>query len=323
MYYIDRIFLKIINFVVLWYYEMFNCPYNQFVFLINFLVYINDMIDQSIPVIYDYFDVIKYLRDYYDARHKIDHWFSYRYIQNKTGIDPGYLFKIFQGKKPVPQNKISAIVKLIGLTQLEQEYFTLLVLYGKAQSNDDIRRYFEKILQFQEIPLRILDAHEYEYYTKWYYTALRQIISIYPFNGDFTALSKMTVPVITITEAKKGIALLCKLGLVEKGDDGVYRAADKFLSTGKEWQSIAVRCFQQETINLALSALDTVPKDQRDISTVTITLSKNKFADACELIRRFRQEMLKLITTDDNPDAVYHVNIQMIPIARITGGTNA
>jgi uncharacterized protein (TIGR02147 family) len=191
-------------------------------------------------------------------------------------------------------------------------------MYGQAKSNDSIRQYFEKMLRFREIPIRTMLIGEYEYYTKWYYAALRQILSIISFGGDFTALAGMTVPAITPAEAKKGVALLCKLGLVEKSESGTYTVIDKYLSTGEKWHSVAVRSFQQETIRLANQALDTVPKDQRDISTVTVTLSRQGFEEARERIRRFRQEMLELVNMSDTPEGVYHVNIQMIPIGTLT-----
>ena len=281
------------------------------------------MHDNTLPVVFDYLDYVKFLRDYYSARHSSDRWFSYRYIQSKTGIDPGYLFKVFQGKKALPQKKVPAIAEMLDFGKREKEYFTLLVLYGKAKSNENIRRYFEKLLQFREIPARTVMAGEYEYYTKWYYAALRQILSIVTFRGNYASLARMTVPAITPGEAKKGVSLLCKLGLVKKLDDGTFRVADQFLSTGEEWHSIGVRRFQQETIGLAHRALDTVPRDQRDISTVTVTLSKEGFNEARERIRRFRQDMLELVNMNGDPAGVYHVNIQMIPIGRLEEGPGA
>lgn len=281
------------------------------------------MSDTKLPIIFDYLDFVKYLRDYYEARHAIDRWFSYRYIQSKTGIDPGYLYKIFQGKKSLSQKKVPAIAKMLGFSKREKEYFTLLVMYGQAKSNESIRLYFEKMLQFREVPVRTMLAGEYEYYTKWYYAAIRQILSIIRFSGDFEALARMMVPAISSSEAKKSVNLLCKLGLVEKLSDGNYRTVDKFLSTGENWHSIAVRRFQQETIELANKALDSVPKEQRDISTVTITLTKEAFNEARERIRQFRQDMIELVNMEGDPEGVYHVNIQMIPIGRLTqGGTH-
>jgi uncharacterized protein (TIGR02147 family) len=281
------------------------------------------MHDGKLPVVFDYLDYVKFLRDYYRVRHSFDRWFSYRYIQSKTGIDPGYLYKVFQGKKALPQKKVPAIAEMLNFCKREKEYFALLVQYGKAKSNENIRRYFEKLLQFREIPTRTVMAGEYEYYTKWYYAALRQILSIIPFRGDYASLARMTVPAITPGEAKKGVALLCKLGLVKKLEDGAFQVADKFLSTGEGWLSIGVRRFQQETIGLAHRALDTVPRDQRDISTVTVTLSKQGFDEARKRIRRFRQDMLELVNMNGDPAGVYHVNVQMIPIGRLTEGSDA
>jgi uncharacterized protein (TIGR02147 family) len=269
-----------------------------------------------LPVIFNYLDFVKYLRDYYEARHAIDRWFSYRYIQSRTGIDPGYLFKVFQGKKSLPQKKTAQFAKLLCLTKKEKEYFTLLLLYSKAKSNDEIRQYFEKMLLYSEVTARKVDVHEYEYYTKWYHAALRQILSYYPFRGDYKELARMTVPAITPAEAKKGVEVLCKLGFAERTADGGLRVIDRFLSTGEDWRSIAVRGFQQDTIALARWSLDSVDKDLRDVSTVTVTLSEEGFREARERIRQFRRDILELVNRQDRPTGAYHVNIQMFPIGR-------
>jgi uncharacterized protein (TIGR02147 family) len=276
----------------------------------------------SLPKVFDYLDCVRYVREYYEARHAVDRWFSYRYIQSKTGIDPGYLFKVFQGKKPLPQNKVGSIARIFGLNKRESEYLNLLVLYNKAKSNDEIRRYFERMLSYTEVVSRKVDIRQYKYYTKWYYAAVRQILSYYPFRGDYKALARMTVPAISAAEAKKAVKLLCNFGFVEKAPDGTFRLKDQFLTTGEEWRSIAVRRFQQETIMLAHQALDTVDKDLRDISTVSITLSPEGFIEARERIRQFRHDMLELARRQEKPDGAYHVNIQMVPIGRPLEGAD-
>jgi uncharacterized protein (TIGR02147 family) len=212
------------------------------------------MATRNLPSVFDYLDYVKYIREYYEARHSIDRWFSYRYIQSKTGIDPGYLFKVFMGKKPLPQKKTNALAAMLGLTKRETEYFTLLVMYGQAKSNETIRRYFERMLTFREVVSRTVAAKEYVYYTKWYHAAIRQLLSCADFKGDYRSLARMTVPPISEGEAKKTVALLCSLGFVKKGADGVFRVTDRFLTTGDGWQSIAIRRFQQDTIMLAQGA---------------------------------------------------------------------
>jgi hypothetical protein len=59
--------------------------------------------------------------------------------------------------------------------------------------------------------LRKVEVREYEYYTQWYYAAIRHIISYYTFFGDYDALAAMTIPRITPAQAKKEIETLLKV----------------------------------------------------------------------------------------------------------------
>jgi uncharacterized protein (TIGR02147 family) len=274
----------------------------------------------SLPNIFDYFDCVRFLRDYYEARHAAERWFSYRYIQKKTGIDPGYLFKVFQGKKPLPMKKARSLAKALNLGKRETEYFNLLALYNKARSNDEIRLIFEKMLSYHDCAARKTGAREYAYYTKWYYAALRNILSYYPFSDDFESLAKMTVPAITPAQAKKAVNLLHSLGFLEKTGKGSYRVTDRFLTTGEAWHAIAIRRFQQDTIMLAHQALDNVPKELRNISTVSLTLSAPGFEEARERIKQFRKELLDLANRQEKANAAYQVNIQIFPIGRAWEG---
>jgi uncharacterized protein (TIGR02147 family) len=274
----------------------------------------------NLPAIFDYFDYVKYLRDYYEARHSADRWFSYRYIQTRTGIDPGYLYKIFQGKKPLAQKMVEPLAGTLKLSKRESAYFALLVRYGNAKSNEEIRLCFEQLVSYSEVIARKVDAGQYEYYTRWYHAALRQILTYYPFKDDYEFLAKMTVPAISAREAKKAVALLHKLGFIKETSDGHWRVIDRFLSTGEDWHSIGIRAFQRDTIMLASQALDTVPKTRRDISTVSVTLSEEGFKEAGELIKQFRRDMLELANRQEPPMGAYHMNIQLIPIGRVWQG---
>jgi uncharacterized protein (TIGR02147 family) len=223
---------------------------------------------------------------------------------------------VFQGRKNLANASIPHFVKLMKLTQREAEYFKLLVLFNKAKSNDEIRILFEKMLPYIELGARKIESGAYEYYTKWYYAAVREVLAYFPFNADYASLAQMTVPEIGVREAKKAVALLLKLGFIKRSRAGRYELTSRFITTGEEWRSIAVRRFQKETIGLALKALDDVPKEQRDISTVTVTLSEDGFARMREKLKAFRREVLELAHQEGNADAAYHLNLQLIPIGK-------
>jgi hypothetical protein len=64
-----------------------------------------------------------------------------------------------------------------------------------------------------------------------------------------------------------------KLGLVAKNPDGYYEHTDAMISTGDEWKSLAIQNFQIEAADLAKHAIQNIPKLDRDISTLTLSIS--------------------------------------------------
>ncbi|MBD3391358.1 MAG: TIGR02147 family protein [Chitinivibrionales bacterium] len=272
--------------------------------------------DPQAPVVYAYYDYRKYLRDTYEYRHAQDERFSYRFIQQKIGIDPGFLVKVFNGQKNLSESAVPAFARLLKLDKRQTEYFTYLVLFGRAKSDAAIRNYFEKLLSFTEFGAKRVDADSYEFYKHWYYSAVREIINYYPFAGNYKELAAMTVPAIKPSEAKKAMQLLERLNFVRKGRGGKYELTSQFITTGDEWRSIAVKQFQEQTIELAGTALERVPREERDISTVTVTLSKEGFEKLRDKLKDFRQEALRIAHQETNATGAYHVNFQLIPIGR-------
>ncbi len=270
--------------------------------------------------IYKYFDYQKYLRDMYQYRKGLNVGFSYRYIGQKVDIDPGYLVKVFQGKKHIANRSVAKFVTLLNLKKKETEYFELLILFSKAKTNTEIKSYFEKLLAYAEIGERKVEADQYEFYKKWYYTAVREILAISAFRNEYTTLASQTIPPIKPSEAKKAVALLERLNFIKKNKKGVYEVTSRFITTGDDWRSIAIRGFQEETIRLAARAIEKIPKEERDISTVSITLSSKGFEKVKESLEKFRRELLEISHGDDDRDSAYNINLQLFPIAKKTGG---
>ncbi len=139
------------------------------------------------------------------------------------------------------------------------------------------------------------------------------------FRGSYKELASLMTPSITAKQARESIQLLTKIGLVRRDGDGVYRPTDAFVTSGERWQSIAIQNFQKETINLSAQSLDLHPKELRDISTVTVALSRKDLPEIRERIRQLRQSILSL-ENDNEPDTVFQINIQVIPVTNPLGG---
>jgi len=268
------------------------------------------------PNIFEYYDYHKYLFDYYTEKKGTSRYFSYRYMSRQLGIDAGYLVKVLQGQKNLSYQSTPQVASLLKLNKKETEYFKVLVLFGKTKSNTEIAEYFEKLLHISETKRTSIDADKYEFYKKWYYSVVREVIGFFPFKGDYKALAEMILPPITPGQAKKSVELLERLDLIKKNGDGFYAPTERFITTGEKWRSIAIRQFQEETIQLAKTALDVVPKDERDMSTITLSISREGFEEIKEILKQTRRQVFEVAEKDQNVNGAYQLNLQLFPISK-------
>jgi uncharacterized protein (TIGR02147 family) len=269
--------------------------------------------------IYSYFDYQQFLRDYYEERKRETSFFSYRYFGNKLGLDAGFLVKVIQGKMHLSLKSVAKITEFFGFGTKETEYFETLVRYGRAVSPSEIKSYFEKLLSLKDVDADPVLVNQYEFYQKWYYSAIRELVGFWDFHNDFTALAAKLSPAITAKEAKNAIKLLDDLKLIVRDEKERYHQTNNFITTSEKWKSAAIHSFQKETIRLAGESLDRHPKNIRDVSTVTISVSHKDFEEIRQRISDFRHSLLQM-TNENDADCVYQINIQAIPLTSVGDG---
>jgi uncharacterized protein (TIGR02147 family) len=270
--------------------------------------------------IFNYLDYRQFLKDYYEAEKKAKPYFSYRFISSRVHLNPGYLVKLLQGKIHLGTKNIPAFSNFMNLTEKEREYFTELVHFGRAKHQHEIEDLFERLQSIKGIRFRTMADDTVEFYSRWYHMVIRVLISIYPFTGkNYKEIASLLRPPITAGEVRESIQLLEKLKLIEKGDNGVYRVTDRFVSTGEKWTSGAIRNYQKKNMELAVASLDNHAKELRDISTVTMSFSTKDIPILRERVKQFRQELLLLSQDSEKEDGVFHFNIQFFPVALFNG----
>ncbi len=110
--------------------------------------------------------------------------------------------------------------------------------------------------------------------------------------------------------------LLEKIGLVARENDGTYRATEQFVSTDGLTKAMAVRAFQKEMGLLGASSIERVPKEQRDISSLTLSTSEACLAAIRERLTEIRREIMEMVKMDGNADDVYQLNFQIFPLTK-------
>ena len=266
--------------------------------------------------IFEYFDFRSLMHDLYKERKAEDSGFSYRYIAKKAGFSSaGFFTKVLQGKSNISVPLIFKFAEVFKLTKAETDYFEQLVLFCQATSESEKRHFFEKMVGMRKAKVKTLDPGQFELFGKWYYVAVREVLDVFLFRGDYKELAKKVYPPIKRSEAKEAIETLEKLGLIKQDPNGYYKRLDAIVSSGDQWQSLVIQKYQSETMELAKEALYSVPKSHRDISTLTLSISEAGLLRMKEKIKECRRELLEIAKADERADRVYQLNLQLFPLS--------
>jgi uncharacterized protein (TIGR02147 family) len=273
--------------------------------------------------IYNFLSYREFLRAYYNERKKNDSFFSYRYMSYKLSIDHSLLVKILLGKRHITTTTIPFFIKLCGLSKREGAYFETLVHYEKARSEKQSRMFFEKLLELKGHHASQVEKYRYEYFQKWYYSAIRSLLDCFDFRDDYKALAAKLNPPISVAEAKTAVQLLEKLNFIQKQPDGQYILTDNHVTagvtTGEKWEAFSIRDYQKQSIMLSAESVERDPKETRDISSVTMSVDKEAFDDVRQIISECRSAIIRRVDQipEKAQDRIYQLNMQFIPLSKI------
>jgi uncharacterized protein (TIGR02147 family) len=272
------------------------------------------------PNIYTYLDYRQFLKDACKARRKTNPNFSYRYISQKIGIkSTGFLSMVISGKRNISGKLIIELSTILKLRKKERHYFESLVHFNQAGTHNEKTRFYQELLSYKNSPVRTVNQDQYEFYNKWYYSAIRELVAIYPVKDDYQHLAKLLKPAIKPSEAKAALETLTRLGLIKKTGSGIYKRKDPVISSGETVKSFEVHNFQKAAMELAKTALERIPRDERELSTVTMSIDKSTYCMIRKKTAKLRAEIMELARSVKNPEQVYQLNLQLFPMSEQKG----
>ena len=80
-----------------------------------------------------------------------------------------------------------------------------------------------------------------------------------------------------------------------------------------------MRHFQKQVLFLASEALESVPVNERNISTLTLSVDQACFEDLGEMLREFRRLVQKRVDESKRPDRVMQLSMAFYPVTKTNG----
>jgi len=273
------------------------------------------------PDISKYTDYRQFLKDYYEEVKTTNPGFSYQVFTQKASLNSkGFLYNVICGKRTLSRANILGLANAMKLGKSEALYFENLVAFNQAKDLKERNLFFERLTSIKAIGKKSWEpqqvrADQFDYYSQIHHSVVRSLIGLYGFNGDYEWLASNVKPKITVSQSKKSIELLERLGFIKrKGKSFVI--VDKTITSPPEVQSLAIQNFHKQSAELAVKAISELPRNTRNISGATLGISKEGYKKICDEITVFRNRLLKIAEDDQNADAVYQINFQLFPVSK-------
>ena len=173
--------------------------------------------------IFKYNNYRHYIRDFYLEKKRTTGYFTYRYFAKRAEFaSPVFIQQVINKKANLSDKSIVKLIRAMDLSESESDYFQYLVWFNQAKTAEKKHSFLEKLRALnQQFSAEVLETDKYDFYSKWYYSVLREIAPNCNVSDNFEALGALVVPPLKKRETKKAIKLLEQLELLQKAYSGL------------------------------------------------------------------------------------------------------
>jgi uncharacterized protein (TIGR02147 family) len=219
--------------------------------------------------------------------------YSIRAFAKALGMDASTLAKILNGKRKLGQKAILAMsAKLDIQPSLMSE---ILGLNNKYQ-------------QLEQILFDVL--------SDWQYMAILELMTVDSFQADPRWISRALG--ISLSESKSYIQKLLDVGMLKIDESGKWHdtSSGKTTNIAPGLTSISLRQLQRSFLTQAIAALENVPLNQRDQTSMIMAIDVRLLPKARERVRQFRRDLAKFLSRSGERNDVYNLSISLFPLTQ-------
>lgn len=266
--------------------------------------------------VFMFFDYREYIKAILDVLQKDGA--SLRAIQANAGVQGSAFFtRILDGSRPLSLENAKILTKSWNLDEDETAYFLDLVRFGNEKNVDQREVLLRKLLAVRESKKEFaLQDSALKFFSKWYYPVLRDLLPLLPAGTSVEKIGRMFTPALRAPQVQSGINYLLEAGFTQLSEDGIYQVRSPVVSTPPRVRSTILRKYHLKNLEINSEVYDDFTSDDRSITSVTCSLSKESFEKVRTEIAAMRERILAIAQADTNPDRVCHVGFQLVPRAK-------
>lgn len=275
---------------------------------------------ESKPEVFEYLDYRAYLKDYYSSMKHKNPSYSFRVFARRAKLgSENYLKLVMDNKRRITDKNMPHFLMGLNLSNYEAEYFESLVRMNDCDDPMIKSALMDEVLRARTRRLKTrvtLTTDQEEVLKFWHHWAIREMVELSDFSADPHKISKRLRGSVSPAQCEDSINLLLRLNLIQKVGSR-FVVTDQLLKTQDEVSSLLIKKLHQQMCLLGLESLYADPLSEREISGLTIALSKGEVVNFKTDIKKFCREMnLKYSQSGQNKDNVYQLEVLLFSLTK-------
>lgn len=223
--------------------------------------------------------------------------YSLRAFARFLAIEPSALSKILHGKRIPSERTHQKLVDALGIRRADLPH-----IVGSAakpmQSRSD----------YVTLPVDLFRS-----ISEWHHYAILELTRVEDFTPDARWIAKRLG--IELGKARAAIERLFRMDLLALDAKGAWVDRSEHVTTvGHAFTNDAFRALQRGILERAIHAMEAVPIEKRDQSSMTMAADSARVKVAKERIKKFRRSLCKYLQGSKKRDTVYQLSVSLFPV---------
>lgn len=240
--------------------------------------------------------------------------FLKRELSQRCEQNPAYSLRAFAKQLGVSHTSLSQV--LSGKRPLTSKAQKQMALALNVSIEQFVKFKIPKTIKFEE-RFEPLDIDKFEFLSDWYHDAILELTRLRCFKPDPKWIARVLD--VNVNQINIAVERLIKLGLLKVEKTGEWKdlSINNTNNHVGEFTNSALKKYQKDILSKSTQALDVLPRDQRDHTSLMLNFSGANMKAAKDMIKKFRTEFSAAAQNSEQvADDIYTLQISFFPISK-------
>ncbi len=229
--------------------------------------------------------------------------YSVRAYAKRLGMGASTLSMVLSGQRQCSKKVAAQIADRLMLDPLDRaSVLEKTDLKNKKQTSEHVLSYLK------------VSNDQFVAFSEWSYMAILNLVRMKSFKNDPSWIAGRVG--ITEKQVVEALDRLQRLGMLITDENGKLKRSHEAYRTSDDIADVTIRKGHFQTLDLAKKSLEEDEIDIRDFSWLTMSVKQSQMKEMKEFIRKFQTEFVELFAKNEDPDEVYRLAVQMIPLTK-------